>query len=744
MKLADNINKKRVKKTNKHPKKSKIYRNIKKRRIAIILASCLLTSSALIVRLGYIMTSKQKVYATMANEQWTNEVKINAKRGRILDSEGNELAISANVYRVDLDLNTLRSYMEKNKLSNDDVSKALSEALDMKYDNILEKLELKLSSGVPASSATLARQIEKDKADKVKELNFSGVVISSDVKRYYPNNNFLSKVLGVVNSEGIGITGIEAYYNTHLSGTPGILITQVDKINNDIPYETSKITDAVDGKDITLTINSKIQYVCEEIAQETANEQNADGVTVIVTNPNTGEIIAMANKPDFNANSPYEVQGVFSGETVAEKIQNMWKNNSVSFSFEPGSIFKILLGAIAIEEGIAGEDETYTCTGGLNIDGTYVKCWKAGGHGVQTYAQTLQNSCNVATMQIANKLGRETLNSYLEKLGLGETSSIDLPGEVPGVIKSNEAITNLDLATISFGQTNTVNPIQFMTALNSVINGGKLIQPHLMKSISHLDEISGISVIDEKFEPEVEENTISSETSKKLREILRTVVTEGTSKNVEISGLEIAGKTGTAEKIDSSTGAYGAGYVSSFVGFAPYDNPVVSVMVMIDNPKSGEHFGGIIATPAVQKVFNGISDYIQDAVLNSKNGDNNVIIPNIVGEDVENAEKILEDLNIQFTVEGDGGKIGNVSPAPGSLVNLSSKITIETSNTLYYDNSVVMPDLTGYTRNKAEDILTSLGLKCYFKGNTDGVVKEQNIVPGNVIKTSSYIKLTLQ
>ena len=428
------------------------------------------------------MTSKQKVYASMANEQWTSEVKINAKRGRILDSEGNELAVSANVYRVDLDLNTLRSYMKKNKLSNDDISKALSEALDMEYNSILDKLGLKLSSGVPANSATLARQIEKDKADKVKQLNFSGVVISEDIKRYYPNNNFLSKVLGVVNSDGVGITGIEAYYNTHLSGTPGILISQVDKINNDIPYDTSKLTDAVDGKDINLTINSKIQYICEEIAQEAANEQKADGVTIIITNPKTGEIIAMANKPDFDANYPYSVQENFLGETVAEKIQSMWKNNAVSFSFEPGSIFKMLLGAIAIEEGIVGDNETYTCNGGLNIDGTYVKCWKEGGHGIQTYAQTLQNSCNVATMQIASKLGKETLNEYLEKFGLGYSSGVDLPEEVTGVIKSNENITNLDLATISFGQTNTVNPIQFMAALNSVINGGRLIQPHLMKN----------------------------------------------------------------------------------------------------------------------------------------------------------------------------------------------------------------------------------------------------------------------
>lgn len=733
-----NMNKK---KTNKHPKKNK---NIKKRRIVIVLASCVLTSSALIVRLGYIMTSKQKVYASMANEQWTSEVKINAKRGRILDSEGNELAVSANVYRVDLDLNTLRTYMKKNKLSNDDISKALSEALDMEYNSILDKLDLKLSSGVPANSATLARQIEKDKADKVKQLNFLGVVISEDIKRYYPNNNFLSKVLGVVNSDGVGITGIEAYYNTHLSGTPGILISQVDKINNDIPYDTSKLTDAVDGKDINLTINSKIQYICEEIAQEAANEQKADGVTIIITNPKTGEIIAMANKPDFDANYPYSVQENFLGETVAEKIQSMWKNNAVSFSFEPGSIFKMLLGAIAIEEGIVGDNETYTCNGGLNIDGTYVKCWKEGGHGIQTYAQTLQNSCNVATMQIASKLGKETLNEYLEKFGLGHSSGVDLPEEVTGVIKSNENITNLDLATISFGQTNTVNPIQFMAALNSVINGGRLIQPHLMKNISHLDKISGACVIDEKFEPNIKENVISNETSEKLREILRTVVTEGTCKNVEVSGLEIAGKTGTAEKINSSTRTYGAGYVSSFVGFAPYNDPVISVMVMIDNPKSGEYFGGVIATPVAQKVFNSISDYIENIELNSKNGTNDVIIPNIIGKDVENAEKILEDLNIQFTAEGDGGKIGNVSPIPGALVSLGSKITIETSDTSYYNNSVIMPDFTGYRKDEAEDILTSLGLKCYFKGNTDGVVAGQNIEAGSLIKTSSYIKLTLQ
>lgn len=744
MKLVSKETKKRRKKRDKKDENKKVYKKMKNRRIAIILASCVLTSSALIVRLCYIMTTKQKVYASMANEQWTSEVKINAKRGRILDSQGNELAVSTNVYRIDLDLNTLRSYMTTMNLSNDYVASALSEALGVSYDDVLKKLELKLSSGVPANSATLARQVEKENADKVKELSLTGVVVSSDIKRYYPNNSLLSKVLGVVNSEGVGITGIESYYNTYLSGTPGILISQVDKINNEIPYESSKVTDAVDGKDITLTINSKIQYICEEIASEAMKEQNADGVTIIVTNPNNGEIIAMANKPDFDSNSPYKISESFKGATESEIIQNMWSNDSVSFSFEPGSIFKSLLGAIAIEEGVAGHDETYTCNGGLNIDGTYVKCWKEGGHGIQTYAETLQNSCNVATMEIASKIGKETLNEYLEKFGLGTISGIDLPGEVSGVIKDTDKISNLDLGTISFGQTNTVNPIQFMTAFNSVINGGDLIKPHIMKSIGHIDETTGTYVIDEEFEQEIEENIISEETSEKMQEYLRSVVTEGSSKTVEISGLEIAGKTGTAEKIDESTGTYGGGYVSSFVGFAPYDNPVVSIMVMIDNPKSGEHFGGIIATPVAKKVFEDISDYIEEAVLNSKNSVNNVIIPNITGMNVEKAKKILQDLNIQFTVEGDGGKIGNVSPKPGSLIAKDSKITVETTSSLSYDNSVIMPDLTGYSKEKAKSILSSLGLKSYFKGDKNGSIKEQSIASGEYLNANSYVKLTLE
>ncbi len=744
MELVSKAKKRNTKKTNKKYKNKKKYKYIKNRRIAIILASCVLTSSALIVRLGYIMTAKQKVYASMANEQWTSEVKINAKRGRILDSEGNELAVSTNVYRVDLDLNTLRRYMTTMKLNNDYVASILSEALGISYDNVLKKLELKLSSGIPANSATLARQVEKEKADKVKELSLTGVVVSSDVKRYYPNNSFLSKVLGVVNSQGVGITGIEAYYNTYLSGTPGILITQVDKINNEIPYESSKVTKAIDGKDVRLTINSKIQYICEEIAMDTMKEQNADGVTIIVTNPNNGEIIAMANKPDFNSNSPYEISGNFAGENESEMIQNMWNNNSVAFSFEPGSIFKSLLGAAAIEEKIVTGNETYICNGGLNIEGTYVKCWKEGGHGVQTYEETLQNSCNVATMDIASKLGKEKLNEYLDRFGLGTISGIDLPGEVSGVIKDTDKISNLDLGTISFGQTNTVNPIQFMTALNSVINGGILVKPHIMKNISHIDEISGTSVIDKEFEQEMKEDIISEETSQKMKKYLRSVVTEGSSKGVEVPGLEIAGKTGTAEKIDESTGAYGGGYVSSFVGFAPYDNPVVSIMVMIDNPKSGEYFGGVIATPVAKKVFEGISDYIEDAVLNSKNSVKNVIMPNISGMNVEKAKKILEDLNIQFTVEGDGGKIGNVNPKPGSLISLDSEVIIETTNGLSYDSSIVMPDLTGYSKERAKDILSSLRLKSYFKGDKTGTIKKQNIASGEYLDANSYVKLILE
>ncbi len=471
-----------------------------RKRLSFILAFIIIMCFILSIRLSYVMIVKGPEYAELAVEQWTNEVKISARRGKILDRDLNELAVSSNVYRVDFNLNAIRSYTKKTGKTNEELALEISKVLEMDKDTVLKKLEFKLPSGAPAGAAILARRIEKEKADKVKELEIPGVMVSPDTQRYYPNDNFLSHVLGTTNSDGVGLNGIELKYDRVLSGSPGLKITEMVKDGAEYPYTISRFTAPVDGKDVVLTIDEKLQYFAEQIAEIGLVHHNADAASVIIMNPNNGEILAMSNKPDFNPNKPYDGAENFSGNTSSDRIQKMWRNRSVSDSFEPGSIFKIITASAAVQEGVAGKDETYTCSGGLQKGDRFIKCWKRGGHGTQTFEEIIQNSCNVGFMNLGEKLGAEKLNEYIKKFGLGKKSGVDLPGESPGIVKKTENITDMDLATISFGQTNTVNPIQFMTAVNAVANGGTLIQPHVVKEISYINE-NNDRVIDETFVP---------------------------------------------------------------------------------------------------------------------------------------------------------------------------------------------------------------------------------------------------
>lgn len=711
-------------------------------RVLIFLLAIIIIFLTLVGKLIYITLFRSKDYKAMAEEQWTNEIQIDARRGRVLDRNDRELAVTANVFRVDLDLVTLRKYIEIKETDNIEIAKLLAEALEMEEEEVLSKIEHTYPSGNPANSATLVRRIEKEKADKVKALKIRGVIVSGDTKRYYPNGEFLSHTLGTTNADGEGLSGIELYYNEELMGIPGVRVNEVSADSSANPYSEASFTPPVDGKDVTLTIDENIQYFVETVAGKALKEHNADSVSIAVMNPNNGEILGIVNKPGFNPNNPYEGSEIFKGENEADKLQNMWRNTIVSDAFEPGSIFKIITSIASIEEDIAGEDEVYYCDGSLNVSGRNIKCWKPGGHGVQNFNQTLENSCNVAFMEMGQKLGAEKLNAYIKIFGFGDKSGVDLPGEATGIVKDAEDISAVDLATISFGQTNTVNAIQFMAALNAVANGGDLIQPHVMKELSHKDD-NGTKIIDEVFMPEIEENIISEESTIRVKEALESTVSNGSSKDAGIEGVKVAGKTGTAEKVDPETGTYGAGYISSFAGFAPYDNPQISLIVIIDNPKNGEHFGGVVAAPFAGELFNNIFNYISlnEGDLVAK--DESVIIPDLRGDKVTDAEKIFKELGINCVIEGEGTFITSMKPIPGYKVKKGDTITLYAGSRFdRNETEVVMPDFRGFKKGEAEEVLKSLGLKGEFEGN--GEIKEQSIKAGEIIKVGDKIKFTLE
>ncbi|NGS97745.1 stage V sporulation protein D [Clostridium perfringens] len=725
----------------KAKKKNKKIKLNEGRVLAFLLAIVILFL-ALSGRLLYISIFRSKDYKAMAEEQWTNEIQIDARRGRILDRNNRELAVTANVFRVDLDLITLRKYIDKKDTDNIEIAKLLAEALEMDEEKVLSRIELTYPSGNPANSATLIRRIEKEKADKVKELDINGVIVSEDTKRYYPNGDFLSHTLGTTNADGEGLSGLELYYNEELMGIPGVRVSEVSGNSTSNPYSETSFTPPVDGKDMTLTIDENLQYFVEKVAEDALKKHNADSVSIAVMNPNNGEILGMVNKPGFNPNNPYEGSEAFKGKDESAKLQNMWRNTIVSDAFEPGSIFKIITSIAAIEENIAGKDEVYYCDGSLNVAGKNIKCWKPGGHGVQNFNQTLENSCNVAFMEMGAKLGAEKLNEYIKLFGFGTQSGIDLPGEATGIVKNVEDISAVDLATISFGQTNTMNGIQFMTALNAVANGGDLIQPHIMKELSHKDD-NGTKIIDEVFVPKIQENIVDEKSTMRVKEALESTVSNGSSKDAGIEGIKVAGKTGTAEKVDPETGTYGAGYIASFAGFAPYDNPQVSLIVIIDNPKNGEHFGGIVAAPFAGELFNNIFNYISlnEGQLDAK--DESVIIPDLRGDKVTSAEKTLNELGINCVIEGDGTFVTSVTPIPGYKVKKGDSITLYAGSRFdRNEKEIVVPDFRKLNKEEAEEILKSLGLKGEFEG--EGEIKEQSISAGEIIKSGDKIKFKLE
>ena len=715
-----------------------------KKRVFIAFGVFIAFFGLLIARLAYIMIYRHSDLSAMANEQWTSEVKIDARRGKILDRNGTELAVSANVYRVDFDLNAIRKYMATDSATyktNADLAAALSQATGVQNDDILKKLQTKLSNGADAGSAIMVRRIEKEQADKVTDLKVNGVIVSPDTKRYYPNGNFLAHVLGSTNIDGKGLTGVELQYDSALSGVPGRKIAELDSNGQDFPYTISQYTSPVNGSDLELTIDQNIQSFAEQAAEQAYTDNKAKAASVLVMDPKTGEILAMVNKPDFDPNSPYSGYQTFDGANDSDKLQKMWRNRLVNDTFEPGSIFKVITGITAMEENLVNENTTFNCTGSVVVAGKKINCWQTSGHGLETFPQIFPNSCNVAFMELGQMIGKERLTESIHKFGFGSVSGVDLPGESTGIVKDANNISPTDLATIAFGQTNTVNSVQYMTAFNSIANGGTLIQPHVMKEISHTED-NGTTVIDNTFNPTTK-TVASAENTAKLRQYLEKVVTSGSGTGTFIEGYHIGGKTGTAQKVDPQNGTYGAGkYISSFVGMAPVDDPKVTVMITVDEPSNnGQYYAAQVAVPYAKQLFLSIFNYMDSKF--SQDSSNSIVkevtIPEVRGMKVDDAKKILSDLKLNATVEGSGSTVESVEPYPGYTVKEGETITLGTEGE--NDNSVIMPDVTGFTFDDANIELGKLGITATSSG--DGKVTEQSIPEGVLIKKGTTVKLDL-
>lgn len=558
----------------------------------------------IIGRLFYIMVTKSGVYKEDALKQQTDVIQIAAKRGDILDRNGNVLATSLDAYRVDADMTTLLQSI-KGKMTSDELTQKIAAALNMPQDKVTKILFP--NTQTPNNYPIIARQIDKTEADKIKALNILGLIVSPDTKRFYENGEFLSGVLGATDLDGNGVLGVELTYNKELSGIPGKMIYQKDVENNQLPYEDPQYIPPANGKNLYLTIDEKIQQFAEVAAQKALTENKAKSVTITVMNPNNGEVLAMVNKPDFNPNNPYG-----SGNLTTDQIVSSWKNTAVQNTFEPGSIFKVITAYAGLATNVVNDNTLFYDPGYIMVDGVRINCWDLSGHGTEHFVDIIKNSCNVGFVELGQKIGEANLYKIEKLFGFGEKTGIDLPGEAVGTVRPPDKTTNVDLANNSFGQGISLTAVEYMAAFNAVANGGTWIRPHVMEKITHKDA-SGNQVVDEQYSDYGKKQILDPAIASRLRQYLVHVVSDptGVGYNANIPGYDIAGKTGTAQIMDPKTGAYSHSmYMASFAGMAPANNPRITLLVSVDQPDpSIQYYGSQVAAPVAKELFSEIFTY---------------------------------------------------------------------------------------------------------------------------------------
>jgi len=566
---------------------------------------------ALVSRLGYITIINGSDYKQLALKQWTETIKVAPKRGNILGKNGSILALDADVYRVDVDLKVFRKYLVDKNIPQKKAVEILSHKLNINNNEIQKILNSKDNKGNLLQFVFMKGKVKKDVADAIKALKYNGIMISSDVERVYPNDSFLSHIIGHTTSDRNGISGVEQSYNKELAGVTGVKVVEVDRNNNELPYAKANNIQPVDGKDLTLTIDEKIQELAESVASETLTENSARSVSITIMNPKNGEILAMANAPDYNLNKPYEEVGTDS------EIQETWKNRAIGNLIEPGSIFKVITAAAALQNNVVTPHERFDSDGSIKVGNTILYNDNKENYGVETFSDIIKNSDNVGFVKLGQKIGKENLYKFTKEAGFGKKTNIDLPGENAGLIKDLKNINPVDLATMAYGHGIAVTQVQYIAAFNAIANGGTWIKPHVMKEISH--RVNGKKILDKQYESFGDKTITSKEKATQLRTYLERVVKEGTGKQTHIEGYHIAGKTGTANKVNNTTGGYESGkYITSFAGMAPASNPKVTLIVTIEEPNSEKYYAAQTAVPAARKLFSGLFSILNIAPDNVK------------------------------------------------------------------------------------------------------------------------------
>ena len=569
-----------------------MYRNktFNRKKVMIVFVAVFFIMMFLIGRLVYLMIFCSEYYGNKAENLHERERDIKAARGKLLDANGTVLATNKSVCTISVIHNQIE---EPGK-----VIEMLVRELGIPEETARKRVE-KVSS-----IERVKTNVAKETGDAVRAYGLSGVKVDEDYKRYYPYGTLASKVLGFTGADNQGILGLEVKYDEYLQGTNGKILTLTDARGIEIENAGESRLEPVNGYDLCLSLDRNIQMYCEQAAKKVCTKKSADSVSVIVMNPQNGELMAMVNYPEFDLNDPFTLVGDTGESVSAEEKQNllnkMWRNQCISDTYEPGSTFKIITAAAALEEGVVKLDDAFFCPGYKIVEDRRIRCARTTGHGAETFETGIMNSCNPVFMELGERLGAENFVGYFKQFGLLSKTNIDLPGEAGTIMHKTENIGPVELATISFGQSFQITPIQLVTTVSSIINGGTRVTPHFGVSVQDADGNTA-----KTFSYETHENICTAETSETMRYLLEKVVSEGTGKNAKIEGFSIGGKTATSQTLPRSDHKY----ISSFLGFAPADNPQVLVLVVINNPQ-GIYYGGTIAAPVAKEIFENILPYL--------------------------------------------------------------------------------------------------------------------------------------
>lgn len=727
--------------------------NTLSQRLRIMMLVFFIILFLLILRLGYLQIVKgAELKEAMYNQLTTSRI-ISSKRGTIYDSTGKTLARSAQVDTVSINPNKIVVENKDDEVARiktqalkEKVAKAFSDIFELDYEETLKKV-----SSESTSVQTIARKVEKDKIDELKEWMkenkvYSGINIDEDTKRYYPYDNLASNLIGFCGTDNQGLEGLEAKWDSVLTGTPGKITSSQDAVQDLIPDQNQTYIAAQNGNDITLTIDVNIQAIAEKYLKQACEENKcSQGGNVIIMNPSTGDILAMATYPDYNLNTPFTPTNIdtkewekLSGEEQSNTLQSIWNNRAITSTYEPGSVFKIVTAAAGLEENIVTSDKkgVFTCKGYEKVAGMKINCPDTSGHGLLSLRDALKYSCNPAFMQLGKKIGAKTLYKYYDAFGFFGTTNFASIGERTGYFWDLKDVGEVELATMSFGQRFRITPLQMITAVSAVANDGVLMQPRIVKEIKNTDT-GAVTTI----EPTQVRQVISKETSEKLLDMLETVVEDGTGKYAKVKGYTIAGKTGTSEPDPSDKEKT---YVASFAAISPVESPEVVVLVTLYGPKGSSRSGGVIAAPVVSQILSEVLPYMgipSDTTINITSN-NTKSLPNVKNKTVAEAKKIIENAGFTCKISGNSEDIVKEQmPKEGTSLLKDAIVLLYTEGN---DTRVsqTVPNLKGMTYTEAKSALKKKNLNIKVTGS--GVVTSQEITSGTSVEEGTVISVTLQ